>query len=308
MDAIEAAVLRTVLYADVFKFPLTSREIHHFLINDEPVTYADIEKTLNTSSILKQHLRQAHGYYVRAGHEDTIEVRRAREQASEQLIPLALRYAAWLSHLPFVRMVALTGALSMRNAVENDDLDYLLVTVPGRVWLARAAAIVMVRLVRLRGTEICPNYVLDENALAQSRQDVFIAHEITQMVPLFGHDLYQQMRAANGWVDYHLPNASATFYEARAQTLNPVWKWLKASVEFVLGGALGDAFERWEYQRKLRRFAPKMRQPDSAAQIDASHVKGHFEDHGTRAIREYRERLRLYGLDEEGVFKLQAGD
>lgn len=307
MDAIEAAVLRTVLYADVFKFPLTSREIHHFLIHDKPVPLSRIEQALANSPVLNQHLHQAQGYVVRAGYQDRIAVRVEHESASTKLMPLALRYGVWISRLPFVRMVALTGALSMRNAVENDDLDYLVVTTAGRVWLARAAAIVLVRVIRLRGIEICPNYVLGEDALAQKRQDVFIAHEVTQMVPLFGHDLYRQMRGANGWVSSHLPNADGAFYEVQSQPVGALWSGLKRIVEVVLGGRLGDAFERWEYNRKLRRFAPKMERPNSAAQIDASHVKGHFEDHGTRALREYRERLKEYGLDTE-TSVLMAGD
>jgi hypothetical protein len=307
MDAIESAILRTVLYADVFKFPLTAREIHHFLIHEERVNLARIEQALATSPTLKQHLRHEQGYIVCTGREEMINVRVAHERASEQLMPLAMRYGAWLARLPFVRMVALTGALSMRNAVEGDDLDYLLVTVPGRVWIARAAAIVLVRLVRLRGAEICPNYVLAGDALVQKRQDLFIAHEITQMVPLYGYDIYDAMRAENPWVSAFLSNAEGSFQTAQAQPIGSVWSGVKRAIEFVLGGRLGSALEQWEYNRKLRRFAPKMQQPDSAAQIDASHVKGHFEDHGNRAMREYQERLQQYGLNTQSSV-LMAGD
>jgi hypothetical protein len=307
MDAIETAILRTVLYADVFKFPLTPREIHHFLISDKPVTAEQVEHTLENSPTLKQHIRQAQGYIVCVGHEDMIEVRASHERASQKLMPLALRYGTWLARLPFVRMVALTGALSMRNAVENDDLDYLLVTMPGRVWMARACAIVLVRLVRLRGTEICPNYVLAEDTLVQKRQDVFIAHEVTQMVPLYGHDIYRAMRAANLWVSDHIPNADGVFYAQQEQSIGAVWTGFKRAVESLFAGRLGNAVEQWEYNRKLRRFATKMQQPNSAAQIDASHVKGHFEDHGSWALREYHARLKQYNLDSE-TSALMAGD
>jgi hypothetical protein len=308
MDAIEAAILRTVLYADVFQFPLTTREIHHFLIHDQPVPFARIEQTLAASLALKQVLYQGQGYFVRKGRDDLIAVRAAHDHASTQLLPLSQRYGIWLARLPFVRMVALTGALAMRNAVENDDLDYLLVTTTGRVWLARAFSIVLVRLVRFRGTEICPNYVLAEDALTQKRRDVFIAHEVTQMVPLYGHELYHTMRAANDWVGEYLPNANGAFYDVPKQPLGNVWASLKRAVEVALGGRLGDLLEQWEYRRKLRRFAPKMQRPNSAAQIDASHVKGHFEDHGSRALREYHARLREFGLTVDTIPHLQAGD
>ena len=116
-----------------------------------------------------------------------IPLRVERDQASLLLWPPALSYGAWLARLPFVRMVALTGALAMRNAsADDDDLDYVLVTAPGRVWLARAFAIVLVRLAKRRGVVVCPNYVLAESALAQDKHDLFMAHEVAQMVPIYG--------------------------------------------------------------------------------------------------------------------------
>ena len=38
MTRIEEAILRTVIYADIFNFPLTRAELHHYLIADTPVS------------------------------------------------------------------------------------------------------------------------------------------------------------------------------------------------------------------------------------------------------------------------------
>jgi hypothetical protein len=70
---------------------------------------------------------------------------------------------------------------------------------------------------------------------------------------------------------------------------------LKRAGEWALGGWLGDRLERWERGRKMRRFQKVIR-PDSAAKLDPSQVKGHFEDHGARILRHYRERLQRFGL------------
>lgn len=299
MDAIEAAIIRTVLYADVFHFPLTAAEIHHFLIHDTPVTAAEVNDRLAASPALQQMLICDQGYVARQQRADLIRLRQAREAASLELWPLAQRYGRWLARLPFVRLVALTGALAMRNAASpRDDLDYLLVTTPGRVWLARAFSILLVRLARRQGIEICPNYVLADNRLTQERQDVFIAHEVTQMVPLYGHTLYHQLRAANAWVGAHLPNASGAFYDERELEVGTGWGAVKRLLEWLLAGRMGDALENWEYRRKLRRFAPQLRTPHSAAQLDEDRVKGHFDDHGYSVVREYGARLREHGLLE----------
>jgi len=46
------------------------------------------------------------------------------------------------------------------------DLDYLIVTAPGRLWTARALTIGLVRLARRAGRRVCPNYLLSTRALA----------------------------------------------------------------------------------------------------------------------------------------------
>ncbi|MBC7814276.1 MAG: hypothetical protein H7175_24185 [Burkholderiales bacterium] len=307
MERIEAAILRTVLYADVFNFPMTAQEIHHFLIHPEPTRLEDIEAFLCTPGPLRELLDEEHGYFVCAGRADLIHTRIERERASQTLWPLARRYGMWLSRLPFVRMVALTGALAVRNAAaDDDDLDFLVVTTPGRVWVARAFSIVLVRLGRLRGVEICPNYVLAVDALRQERQDLFIAHEVAQMVPIYGRDLYEQMRAANEWVLLHLPNADGAFYDEHEGSVGGGWNAFKRLVESLLGGGIGDKLEAWEYRRKLQRFATEMQKPHADARLDESHVKGHFNDYGHPVLRKYRERLRQYGLIDATPKELSA--
>ena len=288
MDRLELAILRTVLYADIFSFPMTIPEIHHFLIHDTPVQLNDIEYALANSPVLKQRLMTIQGYVVCNGHEDLVPLRLERERSFQQLWPRALHYGVWLSRLPFVRMVALTGALAMRNAASSqDDLDYLLVTAPHRVWLAR-----------LRGVEICPNYIVAESALEQQRRDLFIAHEVAQMVPLYGFDLYRRMRASNAWVDAHLPNAERMFHEIDEYLPGSFWTSTKRFLEVLLSTRIGDLLETWEYRRKLRRFAPEIQKSHDAARLDLQQIKGHFNDHGQPVLSKYQERLRQYGLED----------
>lgn len=300
MNDIEEAILRTVLYADVFSFPMTRREIHHFLIADAPVSFESVERTLAASTLLAHALITDGVCFACAGREALFAQRQTRDDVSAGLWREALTHGRWLARIPFVRMVGLTGALAMRNAAhERDDVDYILVTRDQRVWIARAFAILLVRLARRRGVTLCPNYVLSMSVLAQNKRDLFIAHEVAQMVPLHGLELYHTMRAANAWSADYLPNASGAFYVEPEQTVGGVWRVLKAALEWLLGGALGSRLEQWEYQRKQRRFAAEMAQKAyHAAHIDDKRVKGHFDDHGHPVLRQYAERLRQHNLNE----------
>ncbi len=296
MDALDRAVLRTVLYGDVFGFPMTAEEIHHFLIADLPATLADVRRALETSPGLQKVLVQVEGYFACSGRAELAALRAHRERASQHLLSPAQHYGRWLARIPFVRMVGVTGALAMRNAATpHDDIDYMLVTAPGRVWLARAFAILCVRAGRARGVTLCPNFVVAETALAQPRQDLYIAHEIAQVLPLYGEAHYHRLREHNPWVPGLLPNASAPFHPQPQYQPCGAWRALKAAGEWVLGGPLGGMLERWEARRKRTRFAQHM-QPGGAAQIDAEQVKGHFRDHGHPVMVSYHSRLAEHNL------------
>ncbi len=294
------AILRTLLYADVFNFPMTPAEIQHFLIGCT-ATLDEVNAMLNNSRWLKPRIEQGNGYYAVSGRGAIIAERLTRGVASRKLWPLAERYGKLLSYVPCVRMVALTGALAMQNAHhETDDIDYLIVTCTGRVWLTRAMIVVVVRLARLRGVEICPNYVLAESALAQTQHNLYIAHEITQMVALSGHTLYDALRATNTWTDELLPNTRhVPNPTARTGQQGGIGRASQRLGEWLLGGKLGDALESWEQRRKLRKFAPEYQKPHSSAQLDAEHVKGHFNDYGYPTLLKYHERLIQYALVAE---------
>ncbi len=292
---IDAAILRTLVYADIFQFPMRVDEIHCFLIGCH-VSMAAVESSLAHSAWLRDHIEIVDSYVALRERDYAINQRASREAASAILWVRARRWGAILARLPFVRMVALTGALAMRNAEgPDDDLDFLIVTAPRRVWTARAAAIVMVRLARLFGVHLCPNYVLAETALQQDRQDLYMAHEIAQMIPLSGFAVYKAMREANHWMTGYLPNAQAPTYAEPG--IRGRGKLFQRLVERVLNGAIGDAFEKWEQNRKIRRFASQSQRANASAQLDADHVKGHFNDYGYPTLEDYRKRLGRYHLE-----------
>lgn len=304
-DVTEDAIFRTLLYADVFSFPLTQAEIHHFLIG-LATTRDEIAATLNNSRWLAERIEWTNGYCTIHGASDAAKQRRGHDAASQQLWQVARRYGIILAHLPFVRMVALTGALSMRNASgPRDDIDYMIVTAPGRVWITRALVVLVVRLARLRGVDLCPNYVLAETAMFQEKHDLFIAHELAQMVPLCGQEVYWTMRQINEWAVQLLPNASQPFYQEPDRSPHGLGLLFQRIGELFLRGPLGNFLERWEHHRKQRKFQSDLHKPGSTALLDEQQVKGHFNDHGSPIMERYRARLQHYALPEQQPTMIQ---
>ncbi len=305
IQPLEAAILRTILYGDVFSFSMTAEEIHRFLIHDRPVPMDDIRRCLSLSPLLRGCLIEDGGYYACADRAELIALRCDRAQAAETLWERAQHWGTMIARLPFVRMVGITGALAMQNPSDaSDDLDFLVVTAPGRVWLARAVTILLVRLAKLRSVHLCPNYIVAEDALVQQRQDLYIAHEVVQVVPVYGSAVYRKLLRVNCWTLDHLPNSTAPA-NAEDRPLRQPWIAIKTGLEWLLGGPLGDWLEGWEYVRKRRRFASELKRPNSAALLDTTTVKGHFQDHGHAVLARFAERVRRYGVDE---IRIPAGD
>ncbi len=309
MHNLDSAILKTLIYGDIFHFPMTVQEIHHFLIYNEIVDFDDIQQQLNTSKWLQSQTTTDGIYYALSMRSELFKLRHEREKMMETLSPQMRFYGRVLSYFPFVELVGITGALSMRNpSTATDDLDYLIITRPGRVWLSRAMIIVLVRIIRLRGIEICPNYFLASDQLVQARQDLYIAHEIAQLLPLSNLTLYRKLRDLNRWTETVLPNADQPFYDLLDAKQNIVGLVFKRGLELILSLPIGDWLEQWEYRRKAQRFQQQAQEPTASAEIDEGHVKGHFEDYGHYVLDRYNEQLGHFDIEQDKLELQSAGD
>jgi hypothetical protein len=225
------------------------------------------------------------GGRVAAQRGHLVATRLLRGDASSRLIGKACLYGGMIARLPFVRMVAITGSLAVDNADKGDDIDYLIVTAPGRVWLARALTMAVVRLAALRGVTVCPNYLLSEEALALPEQDRYTARELLQMRPLSGDRVYRRLLAANAWWRDYLPNALA------AAAVSDGGGVLQRLGELLLRPVAGR-LEAWVYRRKAAELAAQAEAGNGEVVFDATMCKGHFEGHRRRTAEALAQRLR----------------
>ncbi|HJS29801.1 MAG TPA: hypothetical protein VJ768_09275, partial [Anaerolineales bacterium] len=196
---LERSILLTLSYADLFDYPLSHQELHRYLIGN-PATPHSIQEALGSKNGFSRVVTAREGLITLAEREEIIETRRRRAGVAADFWQGAIRYGRIIARLPFVRMVAVTGALAMDNVDEDGDIDYLIVTEPGRLWLSRAWCILLVRIAGMVGSRICPNYFLTTRALRDLQRSLYSAHEISQMIPISGGNCYQELRSQNRWV------------------------------------------------------------------------------------------------------------
>lgn len=209
----DQAVFKTLAYADIFDFPLTASEVVRYCIGKR-IPSKPLHNAL--SRLTDTHVGDAM-FFTLENRSHIVETRRKRGVESRTKWMIVSRVARWLAYIPSIRLVGVTGALSMGNAGRDDDIDLFIITSRKTMWVTRMLTVLFVEILGNRrrpeqkevANSICLNMFEDEDGLAvsHSERDLYTAHETLQMVPVFEKDnLYRRFLEANRWVRLYLPN------------------------------------------------------------------------------------------------------
>ena len=132
---------------------------------------------------------------------------------------VAKRAAGYLSKIPFILFVGISGSLAMNNAKPQSDIDLFIITQKNTLWISRFFSLVLLSLNHFslrrahnknERNKICLNLWIDQNALTMPDmpQNAYTAHEIAQVVPLYNKmGTYSQWISKNDWVNGYWPHA-----------------------------------------------------------------------------------------------------
>ncbi len=199
------ALLSAVSYADVFDYPLTDEELRIWAPFIRRISNHAVDE------LKKSELRRYPS--IRC-----IETRRSRFLLSKTKWDRARSIAGMLRMIPTIKLVGVTGGLTRSHARAEDDIDVIIITSSKTLWVTRALATILLDIVHLRRRPgdtnvsdlVCLNMFMSEDGLAVegNERDLFSAHEVLLMTPLWDRDgVYGAFLRANRWVERFLPNA-----------------------------------------------------------------------------------------------------
>lgn len=269
------AIDKTLRYGEIFSFPLNEVELRQYLIGEK----------LGSQPIPPGSWEQHGKYFIRPGQERLVSIRKRRAVYTTKKVERAIKLAGLLRLFPGVRMIGLTGSVAAHNAGKFDDIDLLVVTAPGRLFLTRAIVFVILSLLGMKrpdapighfDNKFCFNMWLEDSkeGLETKNCDLYTAYEVTLMKPLFGGDVYYRFLKANSWTNRFLPNFSGSFgsqYLQDSLLLQDIGHVLQAILEIPvlwLAGPVLEAFVRWFSLRRIgikesRRHSPDVMVTDS---------------------------------------------
>jgi len=290
--AADLAILRTVAYASVFQAPASLTELHRTLM-DLPLSRAALAARLR-GAFLRRRLGVTDGLVHLRGCEDWVALRRARQRRSRALVERHRPVLALLARLPFVRLLALSGACARENAADA-DVDVFLVAKRGRAWSVCLALMVLCKALGVRRT-LCANYIVDETLLALPEADLFTASEIVGLRPLAGGATYRRFVEANAWLAGRFPNFMRRYREESRSVPEPACpRWLEVVLEAGPAPLLERLSRRWLGARLRRKAAGA-----PGVLLSDARLKLHTLDHRPAVGESFAQALRQLGLEPGG--------
>ena len=283
VTATSAAILRTVTYASLFQAPLTIDRLHRNLMDVE-LSPEELQAALD-DPWLRRRIEVVRGLVIPRGRREWIAHRAARRGHSRRLLARHRRVLRLLGRLPFVRLVAISGACAHENATD-DDVDVFLVAREGRAWGVCLVLTVLSRLLGVRRT-LCLNYIVDEAALALPEQDLFTAAEVVGLRPLAGRETYRRLVDVNGWAARLFPN----FRQRHLAESEPVPAAGAPRWERVLDVGLAPLLERLARRALGTHLARKGRGCDGVV-LGPHRLKLHTRDHRPSLLASFEAALR----------------
>jgi len=213
---IKRAIIKTLIYSDIFSFPLKEEEIFKWLIWEEkisPPSIKDFNIVLNSKSFNKKEK-----YYFASGRDSIVEKRKQRIKFSLEKKDIAGKISNILKKIPTIKLIGISGALAMDNVKKKDDIDLFIISRKNSLWITRLLVTIILEIKKNRRhpddldveNKICSNMLLTEDKLMipENEQNLFSAHEVTQMKPLWQKDyIYNKFLFSNMWITNYLPNS-----------------------------------------------------------------------------------------------------
>jgi hypothetical protein len=273
------SVFHTLAYADIFDYPLTTAEVYRYLTSVQ-ASRGEVVALLQDKSFFAQ----VDEFFTLRGREHIVETRKRRAEIAARLWPKAVRYGEMIAGLPYVRMVAVTGSLAMNNTDEGKDVDYMIVTAPNRLWTCRAFILLLARVAKL-------DYLVTTNALELRERSLYVAHELAQMILIYGMKTYREIRRLNLWIHDYLPNALMESDVPQDGLREERNSFIQKPLEIISGLPFVNWLEEWEMNRKIARLT-REQSSSFESYFSADVCKGHVDRHGENVVTALAVRLR----------------
>ncbi len=278
------ALLHTLVYSDVFNYPLNFEELHTYLYK-----YKIDSKNLKTYLQHVGFIKKVANYYVLLSREYIINTRIKRREETKRKMGIARQVVKVLHFVPTISLIGVSGSVAAGNADKNSDIDLFIITSKDSLWVTRIIVTLVLMIMRKKRAplvtfspdSICTNMWMSEDALTLPNRSVFHAREVVQLKVLFERNrAMSKFLNANKWVFSYFPNYKySSFHNLQYKTSNTNLIW--RSMDYF-------AF-------RLQSLYMKNKQTTERAQ--KKYAAFHPKDVSSAVIEVYSQRVKTYSKE-----------
>ncbi|MBI2430256.1 MAG: hypothetical protein HYV29_15945 [Ignavibacteriales bacterium] len=225
-------ILKTVVYFDLFDYPLTAEQLFAFL----PQNSVSVDVVKRTAEILvskSELVKEREFFFLPTRKKDIVDRRTDEERYARRMLTIARLFSSFIKRFPFVRAIFLTGSLSKNVVDRSGDIDFMIVTAPNRVWICRTL-LTAFRKIFLFGSKkyFCTNYYVTANGFSHQRRNLYAAIEVVTTKAVWNESAFDEFQSSNVWTKEFLPNSCIE--PDKRLLISPSRSFFQRVCEFVL--------------------------------------------------------------------------
>ncbi len=309
---LERAIVHTLLYFELFSYPLTEGEIWQFTHDDapearQPGASASFEAFQEKLQDLENKglVFRFQDFFQTQNDPAWVERRLEYNHRADTMLPVARRMSRLIAAFPYIRAVFVSGSLSKHCMRPDSDIDFFLITTPGRLWLARTMLVLFKKIFLFNSHKyFCVNYFIDTEHLEIEEKNLFTATEVITLLPMYGREWYQAFYRKNQWAWRRFPHSPPRpDGEVPANSRS----WFKRSLEWVFGGAPGNWLDRQAMQVTVKFWKRKFQHFDDRTFNEALKSRRYVSKHHPmyfqqKVLRHLATRISQMEADARGFF------
>jgi len=258
MKELKEAVLKTLLFFDIFNYPLTVLEIHRFLFTPYKFSFQEVWQVLE--ELLKEgKLSQKNNFFYPKGQEINVLLRLKRYRLAQKKIRKAKIICSILKTFPFIKGIAICNTLSYFNAKEKSDIDLFIIG-KKNLWTIRFFCLSFLKVLKQRPSpiktkdKICLSFFLTplkfdlrDISLKENKKisDPYLIFWLATLYPIYNEEeIFDDFFRRNSWLKSFLANFYPIFL-FRSDKLNTFTKLVKRIFEFIFHFSFFESFFRF---------------------------------------------------------------
>jgi len=317
MNSYRNSILATIVYYDIFDYPLTLLEVFKYLINPgrvKRITDGIAEITLNDIAeeldklVKSKTISQKNGFYFLIGRESLYDIRIDRQKIADQKWKKFLKIVRFLALAPYFRGAFASGSMALGNTDDDSDFDVLVIVKAGRLYTSRLFMWLITSVMgvrrkkheRVAPDKLCFNHFITENSLGLSHESLFNAQTYANLKPIMIEPgLIDRFFSSNLWINNFVYNFKVQKdFVRRSVVPSGLFIFCANLGELILNSPLGDGFEKIakNFQQKKIKNNPATYESGGRIVFNDAELEFHPRSFESTVVKKYNQGIRKLGL------------